>query len=162
MTKVEKALLVAGVIVLFSGSSMFYMSFSDGRSFSEEASIGPKTTAVFGDDPGYGGMGFYKIEVLDYNRTTFAVKVTDKTGNFVSGTLETTKALVGYFNLPDGGYNIEVRSMADRQNKISFVHGSSRNPEWATKNAMIVAGSLLVTIWFYIRMRRYITEHVKP
>lgn len=150
--------LLIGIVLLVSSSLWASLEFFSGERDSASADLESNETLELVSNLKGEGLGFYKVEVADYNRNLLASSVFDLDGKAIYQKAISARISVNYFKFDkDGPYVIKITNFQTKPVSIKVEFGDSKSSLQSPPPYMIVVGLALIIVYAYRRLKNYAT-----
>ena len=104
-------------------------------------------------------IGYYKVFIPEFVGEEVFVQILDPKNNVIQEEKIQTKMSVGYFDFSKNGtYTIKITNISKNQIDVQIEFGNTNSQEMIPAGILIVAGSVIIMIMSYLKIKNYKIE----
>ena len=151
--------LKIGLVLLIIGIIWTSLIFNETEKVQEDVLLKKSNsfetrTELMGSD-----IGYYKLYMPKYSGNEIFVQVIDTKNNIIQEQKVQTKMSVGYFDFSKNGmYTLKISNISKNSISLQIEFGNTNSQEMYPSGIMILAGSVLIIIALYFKIKNYKIE----
>jgi hypothetical protein len=105
-----------------------------------------------------GGIGYYRIEISNFDGQTVFVQIEDSVGNVISDKKIQTGMSVNYFDFQSSGkYTLKITNISEKSTSLQVEFGNTDVAALRIPAVILGIGVMLILFSIYKRLRNYST-----